>query len=121
MAHDQGPVVRGELRIEPSMRGAWSMVRCVGDLDVTTSAELRTAIQHASATAGVVIDLDAVTFIDSTALGVLIAGQKRLEREGLELRLVVSSPSILRIISITGLDGLFTICSSVSDATTSRP
>jgi anti-sigma B factor antagonist len=120
MTHDQGPIVRGELRITTSTVGTWTVLACEGDLDVTTSSELRTAIRGASPEWGVVIDLDHVAFIDSTALGVLIAGQKRLQREGRELRIVVMNPTILRIISITGLDDMFTLCTSVQDASTTH-
>jgi anti-sigma B factor antagonist len=110
-------VVRGEVRIVSATVGRWTVLTCEGDLDVTTSSELRSAIQHASGEAGVVIDLEGVAFIDSTALGVLIAGQKRIQREGRELRIVVTSTTILRIIAITGLDDLFTLFQSVQDAT----
>ncbi len=110
-------MVRGELRIGSGTVGPWTVLTCEGDLDVTTSSELRTAIQHASVEAGVVIDLDGVAFIDSTALGVLIAGQKRIQRGGRELRIVVTSATILRIIAITGLDDLFTLFQSVQHAT----
>ena len=110
-------MVRGELRIGSCTVGPWTVLTCEGDLDVTTSSELRTAIQHASVGAGVVIDLESVAFIDSTALGVLIAGQKRVQRGGHELRIVVTSATILRIIAITGLDDLFTLFQSVQHAT----
>jgi anti-sigma B factor antagonist len=117
MTQDPGPVVRGELRIVSGTVGPWTVLTCEGDLDVTTSSELRTAIQHNSVEAGVVIDLEGVAFIDSTALGVLIAGQKRIQRGGRELRIVVTSATILRIIAITGLDDLFTLFQSVQHAT----
>jgi len=117
VTQDPGPVIRGELSIKPETDGTWTVLRCVGDLDVTTSSELRTAIQNAVTEAGVVVDLEGVRFIDSTALGVLIAGQKRIQRDGRELRIVVTSATILRIIAITGLDDLFTLHESVEDAT----
>jgi len=116
MTQELGPIVRGELRITTSMAGSWTVLVCAGDLDVTTSSALRTAIQQASLETDVVVDLDNVAFIDSTALGVLIAGQKRIERAGRALRIVVTNPTILRIIAITGLDDMFTLCASLQDA-----
>ena len=54
------------------------------------------------------IDLSQVTFIDSTALGVIIGGVKRLhERDG-RLALVASSRPVVRILDITGLDRVLT-------------
>src|ERR1700730_8636907 len=104
-------MVRGELRITTSTVGDSTVLACEGDLDVTTSSELRDGIRRAAIATDVVVDLEGVAFIDSTALGVLIAGQKRLQREDRELRIVVTNPTILRIIAITGLDDMFTLCS----------
>ena len=56
-----------------------------------------------------VVDLSAVTFIDSTGLGVLIGARKRCIDAGRELRVVVSEPRILKVFEITGLNDLFTI------------
>jgi anti-anti-sigma factor len=116
MTHEPAPVVRGELRITKVTAGPWSVIACEGDLDVTTSSELRIALRDASLDSGVVLDLDKVAFIDSTALGVLIAGQKQIQREGRQLRIVVSNPVILRILAITGLDDMFAICATQRDA-----
>ena len=49
-----------------------------GDLDLTATGELRTALQAAAMSAGItstVVDLSSVTFMDSTALGVLVAAR----------------------------------------------
>jgi anti-anti-sigma factor len=109
-------VLRGELRITKDAAGPWAILACEGDLDVTTSSDLRTALRDDAPDSDVIIDLDKVAFIDSTALGVLIAAQKRIQREGRQLRIVVSNPVILRILAITGLDDMFTICATRQDA-----
>ena len=50
-----------------------------------------------------------MTFIDSTALGVIISGVKRLhERDG-RLAIVAGSRPVVRILDITGLDKVLTI------------
>ena len=117
MTHDPHPIVSGELSVTLDRVGAWTVLTCEGDLDVTTSSKLRTSIREASLDAGVIIDINQVGFIDSTALGVLIGGQKRVHREGRVFRLVVTSPTILRILTITGLDEMITLCATVQDAT----
>ena len=117
MTHDSDPIVKGELRVSESRVGVWTVLTCEGDLDVTTSAILRTSIREASPEAGMIIDLNQVGFIDSTALGVLIGGQKQVQREGRALRLIVTNPTILRILTITGLDEMFTVCATLLDAT----
>ena len=57
----------------------------------------------------VVIDMTDTTFIDSTTLGVLVSGLKRLNPSGGKLTLVVTDRNIRKIFEITGLDRVFTI------------
>jgi anti-sigma B factor antagonist len=116
VTHEPVPLIRGELRIARVVAPPWAILACEGDLDVTTSSELRTALRGEASDSDVIIDLDKVAFIDSTALGVLIAAQKRIQREGHQLRIVVSNPVILRILAITGLEDMFTICATRHDA-----
>ena len=49
-----------------------------------------------------VVDLLGVTFIDSTALGVLIGTKERSEQAGIDLRLVMEEPRIIKIFEIQG-------------------
>ena len=56
-----------------------------------------------------VVDLSDVTFIDSTALGVLIGGVRRVHTAGGGMALVVTNRAVERVLSITGLDRIFTI------------
>jgi len=64
----------------------------------------------------VVADLSKVTFIDSTALGVLIGARERCAGAGMTMRLVVAEPRILKIFDITGLTELFDIRSTRAEA-----
>ena len=57
----------------------------------------------------VVVDLTDTTFIDSTTLGVLVGGVKRLRPNGGQLSIVCSDRNITKIFEITGLDRVFTI------------
>lgn len=62
------------------------------------------------------MDLTSTTFLDSTALGVLIGTVKRLRaREG-RLTLVNTDANIAKTFEITGLDQIFTICPTREDA-----
>lgn len=63
-----------------------------------------------------VIDLDGVDFMDSTGLAVLVGGLKRIkEHEGV-LRLSCTNDSILRVLSLTGLNKVFGVHESVEAA-----
>ena len=57
----------------------------------------------------VVVDFSDTTFIDSTTLGVLVGGVKRLRAHDGQLSLVCSDRNITKIFEITGLDRVFTI------------
>ena len=64
----------------------------------------------------IVVDLSKATFIDSTTLGVLVGGVKRLRPAGGSLALVCTDDNITKIFEITGLDRVFPIHSSRDDA-----
>lgn len=95
-----------------------SVVKVVGELDVATApllqARLESAIDRGNPV--VVVDLLDVTFIDSTALGVLIGCLKQSKAIGATLRIVASAPRILKVFEITGLTELFSILSTVDEA-----
>lgn len=93
-------------------------IAVAGEVDVATAPSLREHLYQAvdRATGPVIVDLLAVTFIDSTALGVLIGARERSEAQGRELRLVLKEARIIKIFEITGLTELFSIYPSVSEA-----
>jgi anti-sigma B factor antagonist len=68
-----------------------------------------------------IADLSRVDFLDSTGLGALVGGLKRLREAGGSLALVISAPRILRIFQITGLTTVLAAQRSVEDAITADP
>lgn len=76
-----------------------------GDADLHSAPELRERIGRAIDRGAntVVVDLSATTLIDSTSLGVLLGGSKRLRGYG-QLRLVVPRAEVRRVFEITMLD-----------------
>ena len=79
------------------------MVRVVGELDIGSADTLRSALDQAEAAGISIIRLDAsqVAFLDSTALGVILASAHRMaERQG-RLELVCESPAMRRILDLT--------------------
>ena len=73
---------------------------------MATAPQLREALHGviAQGQATVVLDLLGVTFLDSTALGVLVGGLKRCRELGGELHVVVADARIRKIFEITGLE-----------------
>jgi anti-sigma B factor antagonist len=89
-----------------------------GEIDLFTAPELKQKLTDAieGGKTRIVVDLSDTTFLDSTALGVLIGAVKRLRsREG-ALVIVNTDQNIAKTFEITGLDQIFTILSTRQDA-----
>ena len=63
-----------------------------------------------------VVNLDKVGFLDSTGLGVLVGGLKRVRAHDGSLDLVCTQQRILKIFRITGLTEVFGIYETVDQA-----
>jgi anti-sigma B factor antagonist len=89
-----------------------------GEIDLFTAPELKAALGEAieSGRTKLVVDLSETTFLDSTALGVLIGTVKRLRSRDGRLTIVNTDPNIAKTFEITGLDQIFTIRGSRDDA-----
>jgi anti-sigma B factor antagonist len=106
-----------EFRIEERVEQGLPVIMVTGEIDVATAPQLREALHGviAQGQATVVLDLLAVTFLDSTALGVLVGGLKRCRELGGELHIVVTDPRIKKIFEITGLDKVFPIVNTLAE------
>jgi anti-sigma B factor antagonist len=95
-----------------------TVVHVGGEIDVYTAPVLRERLDE-HITAGhhhLVVDLQGVSFMDSTGLGVLVGRLKLVRSNNGTLRLVCSSERILKVFSITGLDRVFQIFPSIDEA-----
>src|SRR5699024_6575935 len=104
-----------ELKVDITRVGDWSVVGVGGEIDLATAPKLREHLVTIVEGGGrqVIVDLADVDFIDSTGLGALIGGLKRVRSHDGELRLVCAEPRILKIFDITGLDKVFEIYADV--------
>jgi anti-sigma B factor antagonist len=89
-----------------------------GEIDLFTAPDLKQVLTDAieGGAHRVVVDLSEVSFLDSTALGVLIGAVKRLRSRGGALAIVNVDASIAKTFQITGLDQIFTILPSRAEA-----
>jgi anti-sigma B factor antagonist len=87
------------------------VIALAGEVDLYTAPELKQQLLEtiANGAKDVVVDFTNTSFIDSTALGVLVGGVKRLRPNGGRLSIVSSDRNITKIFEITGLDRVFTI------------
>jgi anti-sigma B factor antagonist len=94
------------------------VISLAGEVDLYTAPEFKQQLLEVIGDGAkhVVVDLTETTFIDSTTLGVLVGGVKRLRPDGGQLSLVCSDRNITKIFEITGLDKVFTIHETRSEA-----
>ena len=87
------------------------VISLAGEVDLYTAPEFKQQLLDVIGEGGkdVVVDFSDTTFIDSTTLGVLVGGVKRLRANDGQLSLVCSDRNITKIFEITGLDRVFTI------------
>lgn len=89
-----------------------------GEVDVYTAPRLREKLVElvSQGKHQIVVDLEDVDFLDSTGLGVLVGGLKRLRSHEGDLSLVCTHQRILKVFEITGLTKVFSIFGSVDEA-----
>jgi anti-sigma B factor antagonist len=87
------------------------LISLSGEVDLYTAPDFKQQLLQVIGDGArqVIVDFSQTTFIDSTTLGVLVGGVKRLRPNGGQLSLVCSDRNITKIFEITGLDRVFTI------------
>jgi anti-sigma B factor antagonist len=95
-----------------------TVVTVMGEIDVYSAPALRekfiSLVEQGKYF--LIVDLERVQFLDSTGLGVLIGGLRRVRARDGFLDLVCTQPRMLRIFQITGLSKIFDIYNSVEEA-----
>jgi anti-sigma B factor antagonist len=107
-----------ELSVERHSGDDLPVVHVSGEVDVHSAPQLREglAAELDAATRAVVVDLTRVGFLDSTGLGALVAVRTAAGERGLALPVVCTSERIMKLFTITGLDGVFDIHQDVDAA-----
>jgi anti-sigma B factor antagonist len=111
--------MKADFALSPARVSATAyVVEVGGELDLYTAPRLSSQLGEliAGGVTHLVVDLTETTFIDSTALHVLLDARKRVRAEGGELVLVCPSPQVRRVFEVTGVDGLLRLCSSMEIA-----
>ena len=107
-----------DLSLSTRTEGDRTVVVVGGEIDVYTAPKLREQLIDlvSSGQYHLVVDMEGVEFLDSTGLGVLVGGLKRVRAHEGSLRLVCTQERILKIFRITGLTKVFPIHASVEEA-----
>lgn len=108
-----------DLLLQTSQTGDWTVVEVRGEVDLYSAPRLKSVIGDLTASGRnrIAVDLGGVEFMDSTGLGVLIGGLKRCREADGALALVAPAEPVRKVLTITGLDKVFPIYNTASEAT----
>lgn len=95
-----------------------TVIEAVGEVDLTTAAQLREALLSAvsSGKSAVIVDLSKVDFIDSAGLALLVEARKRLSPEGRTLNILLApgrQPE--RVLKLGRFDTIMTLAHSLDE------
>jgi len=94
------------------------LLRARGELDLYAAPELKRRLASAidAGKTRIVVDLTDASFMDSTALGVLLGALKRLRVRDGALAVASEQPTILRILEVTGMNQVLDLHKTADDA-----
>jgi anti-anti-sigma factor len=93
------------------------VVEAAGEIDFYAGGELESALAEARAQSrSVVVDFSEVTFVDSTALGRLLAFDRQLASAGGSFALVLGGREVARALELTRLDRILRTAPSREEA-----
>jgi anti-anti-sigma factor len=96
--------------------GSARVVSASGELDAFAAPDLTSAFGELRGSLRVLADLARVSFMDSTALGVVVRSVRELDEEGARVQVVLPTGTARRIFEITMLDSVLPVAGSRADA-----
>ena len=103
------------IRVDATPDGT-AIVTAEGELDAYAAPELTACLASLGDARDVVVDLSAVSFLDSTALGIVLRTVREIGERGGEVRLVLPETTARRIFEITMLDRVLPLAATRDDA-----
>lgn len=108
------------LQVVSTARDGYAVVTATGEIDLATADQLRSAVVHAIGLGTpLIVDLSAITFTDSSALYVLLSGNRAATDLGTFLA-VIPSPAAARVLELSGADRILTLRRSETEAVVSN-
>lgn len=103
--------------------GRAAVVSLPTEIDITNADHVREDLLSVlnQGAAVLVADLSKTTFCDSAGVSALARGFRRAEASQSEMRLVVGTPAVQRVLSLTGIDRLLDIYPSVASSLAASP
>ncbi len=103
--------------------GRTAVVRLPAEIDLVIADDLREALLSIlnQGALGLVADMSATTFCDSAGMTALVRAARRAAAHGATMRLAAPAPSVLRVLTLAGIDRLIGIHPNVRAALASLP
>ena len=100
-----------EFTIETTAEPDCHVIKPSGELDLATHDQLRRTVENliVDGKVNLAMDLDSISFLDSTGLGVLIGARRKAHAMGGSFVIRCSNEDVLRLFRVTSLDKVFTI------------
>jgi anti-sigma B factor antagonist len=97
-----------ELSCQTDVDG-YQVIQMTGELDIATAEQAYSYISEVidGRPAPVTVDLSGLTFCDASGLGALARIARHARQAGRQLRLTSARPSLVKLMRLTGLDGVF--------------
>ena len=110
-------VLNFHIEDEP-LHGDLMLIKLQGEVDLYAAPDLKDHVNNAieGGKTLLILDLSEATFIDSTTLGILVSGMKRLRPRGGRLAVLCPDPTMAKIFDITGLNRMFSVHETREDA-----
>jgi len=103
--------------VTPANDGADHILSVRGEVDIATVGELEEKIAEVGdPAAGLILDLTATDFMDSSGLRLLVATHERYAAAGGRFRIAVRPGPISRLLDVTGLMGHLDVRETVEEA-----
>ncbi len=111
-------LLRASVTIPESTGAAYTVVELTGEVDATNSDELYDVLESVVLQIPrlLVVDLSALTFMDSTGLRMLLRSSRELDQQGGVLALASPQVSVARVLQLTRADQLIPVYGTVADA-----
>lgn len=95
------------------------VVRPEGDIDLASSPSLRAQLREIvdEASEAIIVDLEAVPYMDSSGVATLVELLQSCRQKGLDLTLCQLGERVLSVFQIARLDGVFKIAGSIDECT----
>lgn len=98
--------------------GSCPVMDLIGEIDAYTCSKFREAMLKSlnGENPNLIIAMNSVEYIDSSGLGALVGGLKRVSEKQGRICIVCNNPQVTKVFEITGLVKVFPIFTSLEDA-----